>query len=205
MLHYDTMKQIFLTILILFQLDSFAQTDTKNNRFNHKIMEVEGDLNKDNLVDKVVVTQDTLNENAPYKLQIFFKEPNGLSKLIVSSTEIIEPQYPDGRDGYSTGNGFSDVTIKNAVLSVNFELLRGHFEHKFRFQNGNFELIGFSKVYSDGQGVMTTTDFNLSTGNRIEKSERYDTDKVLSIKKKKILIRPLPKLQDVIPMKNELY
>lgn len=199
------MKQLLLIILIIFQFDSFAQTDTNRYSFNFKVAEVEGDLNKDSLIDKVVITQDTLNEKAPYRLQIFFTEPNGKLKLIVSSNKIIEPQYPDGRDGYSTGNSFSDVTIKNGVLSVNFELLRGHYEHKFRFQNGNFELIGFSMVYSDGFGVMTTTDFNLSTGIRIEKTERYDMDKVLSNIKKKILIRPLPKLQNVVPMENELY
>ena len=198
------MRQLLLTFLIIFQLDSFAQTASKLN-FDHKVMEVRGDLNKDSLVDKVVVTQDTLNENAPYRLQIFFNEPNGPSKLIVTSTKIIEPQHPDGRDGYKTGNGFSEVTIQKGVLSVNFELLRGHFEHKFRFQSGNFELIGFSEVHSDGQGLMTTTDFNLSTGIRIEKSKRYDIDKILSNTKKKLLIRPLPKLQDVIPMENELY
>jgi hypothetical protein len=168
-------------------------------------MAVEGDLNKDKLVDKVVITQDTLNENAPYRLQVFFKEANGQSKLIASSTKIIEPQYPDGRDGYSLGNRFSDVTIKYGVLSVNFELLRGHYEHKFRFQNGNFELIGFSMAYSDGVNAVTTTDFNLSTGIRTEKKERYDIEKVISNTKKKILIRPLPKLQDVVPMENELY
>lgn len=47
--------------------------------------------------------------------------------------------------------------------------------------------------------------YNLSTGVRIEKLERYDTDKLLSYKKKKILIRPLPKLQDITAMENELY
>ena len=47
---------------------------------------------------------------------------------------------------------------------------------------------------------MTTIDFNLSTGIRIEKLERYDTDKLLSYKKKKVLIRPLPKLQDIKAM-----
>ena len=199
------MKQFILTIFILFQLNSFAQTNTIIYNFDHKIREVVGDLNKDNLSDKVIVMQDTLNKNAPYRLQVFFKEPNGRYKLVVTSTKIIEPQYPGGRDGYRTGNGFAGVTIENGVLSVNFELLRGHFEHKFRFQNGNFELIGFSEVYSDGRGIMMTTDFNLSTGIRIEKSERYDTNKVLSNTKKKIRIRPLPKLQDITPMENELY
>jgi hypothetical protein len=199
------MKQFILTIFLLFQLDSFAQTVKTNCNFDHKIMEVVGDLNKDNQPDKVIITQDTLNENAPYRLEVFFKETSGQFKLIVTSTKIIEPQYPNGRDGYRTGNGFSDITIKNGILSINFQLLRGHFEHKFRFQNKHFELIGFSEVFSDGHGVMTTTDFNLSTGIRTEKSERYDTNKVLSNTKKKILIRPLPKLEDITPMENELY
>ena len=199
------MKQLILTIFVLIRISSFAQTETTKYNFDHKIMEISGDLNKDNLLDKVIVTQDTLNENAPYNLQIFFKQSNGKFKPIVSSMKIIEPQYPDGRDGYRTGNGFSEISIKNGVLSVNFELLRGHFEHKFRYQNDNFELIGFSEVYSDGLGLLYLTDFNLSTGIRIEKSKRYDSEKVLSNTKKKILIRPLPKLQDVTPMANELY
>lgn len=199
------MKHLIFILLIILQLDAFAQTDTSKLNFDHKIREVQGDLNKDGLIDEAAVTQDTLNENSPCRLQIFFKEPSGQSKLIATSTKIIQPQFPDGKNGYKTGNDFSDISIKNGILSVNFELLRGHFEHKFRFQNGNFELIGFSEVYSDGRGVITTTDFNLSTGIRIEKSERYDIDKVLSYEKKKILIRPLPKLQDIAPIENELY
>jgi hypothetical protein len=199
------MKQILLILLVIIHLDSFAQTDTNNYNFNHTILVVEGDLNKDNVADKVIITQDTLHENAPYRLQIFLKQPGGQLKLVVSSTKIIEPQYPGGRNGFRTGNGFSDVTIKKGVLSVNFELLRGHYEHKFRFQNGNFELIGFSMVNADGHGEITTTDFNLSTGIRSERTERSDRNKLLSNTKKKILIRPLPKLQDVEPLENELY
>jgi len=199
------MKQILFIMLIIKSFDSFAQTTSTVFNSNHKIIEVTGNLNEDNLLDKVIVTQDTLNKNAPYRLQIFFKEPNGQFRLIVTSTKIIEPQYPNGRDGLQTGNEFSDVSIKNRVLSVNFELLRGHYEHKFRFQNGNFELIGFSEVQSGGNGEMETIDFNLSTGIRILKTERYDKDKTLSYKKRKILIRPLPKLQDVTPIENELY
>ncbi|WP_396179547.1 hypothetical protein [Flavobacterium sp.] len=199
------MKKIFLTSLLLIQIYAYSQNRKLNDSFNLKITEVKGDLNKDNLIDKVVVTQDPINEKSPYKLEIFFAKPNGSFELIVSSTKIIEAQFPDGRVGYKTGDGFLNITIKKGVVSVNFELLRGHFEHKFRFQNGNFELIGFSKVCSDGRGVMTTTDFNLSTGVRIEKAERYDTDKVISNTKKKILIKPLPKLQDVEPFENKLY
>ena len=86
------MKHLLLTLFILTHLFSYTQTVTTNHNFNHKVMEVEGDLNKDSLPDKAIVTQDTLNENAPYRLQVFFKEPNGKYKLIVTSTKIIEPQ-----------------------------------------------------------------------------------------------------------------
>ena len=199
------MKKYFLLILILSHLNAFTQISTQDYNFSYKVMEVTGDLNKDGLADKVVVTQDTLNENAPYRLQVFFKEAAGEWKLKATSVKIIEPQYPNGRDGYRTGTGFSDVTIKAGVLSINIELLRGHFEHEFKFQNGRFELIHFSFVSSDGRGVIETIDFNLTTGIRVELLERYDTDKVISNKKTKIIIKPLPTLQNVVPMEQDLY
>jgi len=124
---------------------------------------------------------------------------------MVTSTKIIEAEFPDGRDGYRNGSEFDNVVIKNGVLTVNFQLLRGHYAHKFRFQHGNFELIGFTGAFSNGQGVFETVDFNLVTGLRIETSERYDIDKIISKERKKIVISPLPKLQDVVPMKSEYY
>ncbi|KDN54856.1 hypothetical protein [Flavobacterium seoulense] len=198
------MKKIILLIVFLIGFETYSQA--KKDPFTVEVTKVMGDLNKDNLEDKVIVTQDTVNEKSPYKLQIFFAQPNGKFKLIATSTKIIAPQYPDGRDGYRTGDGFMDVTITKGVVSVNFGLLRGHFEHKFRFQNGNFELIGFSYVASDGHGTMSSIDFNLSTGIRIEKTEAYGEDDFApTYTKKKILIRPLPKIQDVEPFENELY
>ena len=152
------MKKLILVILLLICADAFSQTKNKKDTFTFLVTKVIGDLNKDNLDDKVIVIQDTINQKSPYKLQIFFAQPNAEFKLIATSTKIIAPQYPDGREGYKTGNGFSDITIEKGVLSINFELLRRHFEHKFRFQNGNFELIGFSEVNSGGRGTMTTID-----------------------------------------------
>ena len=199
------MRTWFFILSIIFSLDTFAQSTNSTNKFSLEITEVMGDLNKDSLLDKVVVCQDTVDETFPYRLQIYFAQPNGEFKLAVSSTKLLQPQYPGGKNGIGSGNGFASVTIRNGVVIVNNELLRGHYEHKFRFQNGNFELIGYSCVASDGLGEMTTIDFNLSTGKRLKKTERYDTDKVLSDTKKKILIRPLPKLQDLIPFENALF
>ena len=200
------MKKLILAIALFIFTDTFSQGKGEKDTFTYLVTKVVGDLNKDNLEDKVIVTQDTINENSPYKLQIYFAQPSGNFKLMATSTKIIAPQYPDGRDGYRTGDSFDTVTIKKGILSVNFGLLRGHFEHKFRYQKGNFELIGFSYIASDGRGTISSTDFNLSTGMLVEKTESYDSDDVApTITKKKVLIRPLPKIENVEPFENEYY
>lgn len=191
--------------LFLFALLFSAILSAQNN-FNKEITKVKGDLNKDGLIDYVQVLQDTASENAPYKLEIYFAETNGNFKKIVSVTNAIDAQYPEGRNGYHNGNSFYEITITKGILSIHNELIRGNFEHKFRYQNGNFELIGFSEVYSDGQGTMRTIDFNLSTGIRIKTTEPYGEDDFPKTNtKKKIIIKPLPKIQDFAPLKTEYY
>lgn len=191
--------------LFLFAL-LFSAILCAQNNFNKEITKVKGDLNKDGLIDYVQVLQDTASETAPYKLEIYFAENNGNFKKIVSATKAIDAQYPEGRNGYQNGNSFYEITITKGILSIHNELIRGNFEHKFRYQNGNFELIGFSEVYSDGQGTMGTIDFNLSTGIRIKTTEPYgDDDFPKTNTKKKIIIKPLPKIQDFAPFKTEYY
>ncbi|MGG9960424.1 hypothetical protein [Ferruginibacter sp. SUN106] len=199
------MKKIILLLFIYASGNLFAQTTVIKDSFDFEITKVKADLNKDGIIDFVVVTQDTLNNESPYRLQIYFGQAKGDPQLIVSTTKAIDPQFPSGKEAGTNGNGFSDITINKGVVSINIELLRGHYEHKFRFQHNNFELIGCSSVYADGRGTITESDFNLSTGVQIVITERADSDKILSNKKKKILIRPLPKLQDFTPFENELY
>lgn len=182
-------KILFIALLFLLST-TYAQN--KGGHFNVSISKIEGDLNKDGINDVVIVTQDTLNEILPYKLEVFFAQPNGKLKLIVSTIKAIEP----ASIGY--GNEFDDVSIEKGVLIIDFQLLRGHYTHRFRYQNGNFELIGYTEVGLSA-GKVYTTDFNLSTGMRNEKVENIGTDKVLSNKIRKVLIRPLPKLQDFVP------
>jgi hypothetical protein len=199
------LKPLLATLLILFVYVCFAQTDTNKLHYNHLVTEAHGDLNNDGIADKVIVTQDTLQENAPYQLLVFFVNEKGEQHISITTSKLIEPQYPNGRNGYITGTGFSGISIQKGILRVSIQLLRGHFEHAFSYQHGNFELIGFSEVYSDGNGVLTTTDFNLVTGIRKQKIERYDTTKRIRKTKRKIVITPLPKLQELIPFETEFY
>ena len=194
------MKKL-LILLLLISTNVFAQSE--KTPFKVLIEEVKGDLNKDHLADLVKLTQDTLDDTAPYRLQVFFAQPNGKWKLVVSSDQVIAPQFPNGKDGLHSEASFDNITIKNNVLSIHNQLIRGNFVHKFRYQNGNFELIGFTQVGANGLGVMFKNDFNLSTGVRHYKEERYDTNEVTLNKTEKKLIRPLPKLQTFVPFEKD--
>jgi len=195
------MPKFIFPFVFLFSVMLSAQ-----NNFTKEITKVKGDLNKDGLIDYAQVLQDTISETAPYKLEIYFAETNGTFKKIISTIKAIDPQFPEGRNGYYNGNSFYEITIIKGILSIHNELIRGNFEHKFRYQNGNFELIGFSQVYSDGQGTMGMVDFNLSTGIRIKTTEPYGEDDFPKTKKQtKMMIRPLPKLQDFTPFKTEYF
>lgn len=182
-----------------------AQQVSRVYQFNNIVSHAIGDLNKDGLADSVIVRQDTTADIAPYLIEVYFQNTNKQYKLITYSQQLIIPQYPNGRDGYQDGTLFENVSIEKGVLWVNTSLLRGHFTHKFRYQNNGMELIGFTDAQSNGHGIIYATDFNLSTGNRIVTEENYETDKIISKKVEKKLIRPLPRLEDVIPYSNELY
>lgn len=200
------MTKIITLLLVFITSSLIAQKNKQTDEFIVQIKKVKGDLNKDNLADLVVVTQDTINEKAPYKLSVFFAQPNGTFKEIVSTTKAIDVQYPEGKNGYYNGQSFYDISIEKGILIISNELTRGNFEHKFRYQNNNFELIGFSETYSDGQGTIGMVDFNLSTGIRVSTTERYDdSDEKPTKNQKKILIRPLPKLQNFTPFATEFY
>jgi hypothetical protein len=191
------------TILILLPWLSYNQTKGNKVNFDHVVIIVKGDLNKDNIADSVVVVQDTLSDLSPYRLKIYFAKPNKKYFLTVQSDSAIGPKFPDGKEGYTSAASLIDISIASGTLSITCELYRGHFEHRFRYQNRNFELIRFTQVYSDGQGIMYTTDYNLSTGVLLEISERYDTDKLLSKKRKVVKVKSLPKMQSFRPFSTD--
>lgn len=201
------MKNIFVFSLLIcaFSIVGYGQSSFKVQQFNTAIKFAIGDLNKDGKVDSVMVTQDTAAETAPYKVEVYLKQSNGSYKLFSYSTQLLIPEYPDGRDGYRHGISFENITIQKGVLLVTTSLLRGSFTHKFRYQNNAMELIGYTYASSNGIGTIEEIDFNLSTGLRIEKETNYETDQVIRRSESIRKIRPLPKLEEVIPFEHDLY
>lgn len=192
--------KFLLLIALLAANNSFSQ-----NKFDVIASTAIGDLNKDGITDLVLVTQDTTSETWPYNIEVFFTSENGDKVLVIGSDMAISPQYPNGRNTGSNGYGFDEVAIINGVLWIKVELMRGYFEHKFRYQNGDFELIGYTSVSSDGLGTSRFVDYNLSTGRRIERTEDYTTDEIIESSDKIFKLTSLPKLLEFKPFSNDLY
>ena len=200
----EILNQWVLTSIVRSETEHKELIAYNDNSFNDVISRVEGDLNKDGIIDLAIVKQDTLHEKAPYKLEIFFGQENGDLKLIVSTTKAIQPQFPNGREQHMWGNGFGGLSIHNGVLWIETEFIRGHMEHKFRYQNNSFELIGYSYVNADF-GTIKIVDYNLSTGKRIEKEGEISSDEYTITVDKVIKLNPLPKLDEFEPYANDLF
>ncbi len=195
-------SNLLLLAILLISINSFSQ---KVNSFDLVIMTKLGDINNDKILDSAVVKQDTINEFKPYRLEIYFGTKTSYKKLILKTDNTINPELPNGKNGYRTGNGFWEIKIENHSLLIKNELLRCHFEHKFQYQNDNFELTEYNYVESDGRGRIYFENYDLLTGIRKTKTESYQDDKIIEQNQEVIKLDPLPNLADFHPREQELF
>jgi len=196
------MKKIIVLFLVLVQTVVFAQQKKAKDNFNVPIRLEKGDLNKDGLTDKTVITMDTIDASVPLRLQIFFQQPSKKFKLVFSSTEVIEPQYVNG---IHTKNSIPYFFIESGYLLMNSEKNDVRFEHKFIYKNGSFQLIKISSVVYDGQNSTTETVFDLVSGVKTAITTPLGSAKASNKYTNKIMIRPLPTLQNLKSFGNKLY
>jgi len=192
-----------LLILISVPLNLFSQSSKDKDSFTYQVREENGDLNNDGKPDKITVKMDTVDETRPLKLQIFLSQLNGKLILAVSSTQIIEPQYPIEKKGEFNGYQIPDFFVEKGVLKMWSEIKGGNITYDFKYQNGNFELIYVNKLtnnatkgYTDENTIFTETNFDLVTGIRTETDEISGSAKPIKVRKKTVLMKPLPKIQD---------
>lgn len=187
------MKKIFSLLFILIQITIYAQAQEVKDNFNVIIRTEEGDLNNDGLIDKVFIKMDTIDNTQPLKLEIYFLQKNGKYKLNAATKKLMEAQYPNGKYG---GNQIPDVMIEDGNLTLYSEIGKNHFSHVFKFKNGNFELQKISNVVWDGQNLTTETDFNLLSGQKNEITKALGSEKIIKKTSKKIVVKPLPKIDN---------
>ena len=195
------MKKIIVLILALTQTIVYAQQKKVKDNFNVQIRLEKGDLNKDGLTDKTVIMMDTIDTAVPLRLQIFLLQPNKKFKMVFSSTDVIEPQYVNG---VHTKNQIPYFFIENGFLLMNTEKNDVRLAYQFIYKNGIFQLIKVSSVVYDGKNSTTETVFNLLTGVRTETTMLLGSEKILKKNTKKIMIRPLPTLQNLRTFGNKL-
>jgi len=181
----------------------FSQSLKNKNNYTYQVREENGDLNHDRKMDKVTVKMDTIDETRPLRLQIFLSQPNGKLTLAVSSDKIIEPQFPAESQGKFNGFQIPTFFIEKGILKMWSEIKGGNITYHFKYNKGNFELIYVDKLtndatkgYVDENTIFTETKFDLITGIRTESDEKLGSVKALKVRKKRIVIRPLPKIQD---------
>jgi hypothetical protein len=186
------MTKTLLIFFVLTQITIYGQTQKLKDTFTITIRNEEGDLNNDGLIDKVLLKMDTINETQPLKLEIYFLQKDKKYKLNVSTEKLMRPQYPNGKYG---GDQIPDVLIEEGYLFIGSEIGKNHFWHKFKFNNGYFELHEITNVVWDGKNT-TETEFNLLTGKRTEITKPLSSEKILKQTTKKIIVKPLPKIND---------
>lgn len=154
-----------------------------------------GDLNKDSLEDVVIVFQPKKalqhQRNTTRELRILFKQPDGKYSLAAQSKGAVIAEN-------DFNVFFSGTQIKNGVLIVDHDFLRGGCTHKYRYQNGGFYLIGARKNTGD-PNYSESFDFNLSTGKYVYD---YVNDEDDSKSKKKTGVHkfnPLPNIETFEP------
>ena len=85
----------------------------------------------------------------------------------------------NSRDGGMMGDPFGEIEINNGILLISHNggssWKWGHTD-KYRYQNGEFYLVGYVSNYGKPCEYWTNVDFNLATGKMLVKKEYEDCE-----------------------------
>ncbi len=139
---------------------------------------VSGDLDKDGIMELVVAyntkKQEEDFENVPRELRIYKKE-NGLWVLWKRSSQALY----GSQEGGMMGDPFGQIEIINGILHISQgggSSWKWAHTDKYRYQNGEFNLIGYTSLDGRLCEYWEKVDFNLSTGKMIVKKEYEDCE-----------------------------
>ena len=170
------MEKVFVLILLFFNANLFAQNTLAPKGFEI-LTQKDGDLDKDGINEKVIVynTTDTTDDGTVREIQIF-KRNNDRWNLWKRSVNAILKS----REGGMMRDPFEEIDIKQGLLIIKQgggSSWKWEYADKYRFQNGDFVLIGYSGVFGKPCEYWENVDFNLMRGKIIYKKEFEDCDK----------------------------
>lgn len=172
-----------------------------------KLDETEGDLDKDGIIEKIIVYDTEKETDLGTERQIFiYKKDNEEWILWKKSIGAILPS----RHGGMMGDPFEGISIeRNCIVIGHFggSRQKWNYTHRYRYQNGDFRLIGATVRFGSHCDYFFTFDYNLSTGNIAYEKEMDDCENDSSqIEKKEIVkkLKTLPAMDGFYPGSNEL-
>ena len=178
-------RTIQLLFLALLNSLLVAAQETPVPKHYSIVDSLSGDLDNDGVNELVVAyntKEDNENEGVPREL-IIYKKTNENWEAWKSSTQALY----GSRDGGMMGDPFEDIKIENRILQIRqsggSSWKWGHTD-KYRYQNGEFYLVGYTSVAGKPCEYWQDIDFNLSTGKMIVKKEYEDCDSGQSIYKR---------------------
>ncbi|AZA88615.1 hypothetical protein EG349_18505 [Chryseobacterium shandongense] len=164
------MKAIFCILSITLSFFCYAQKEFQPD--GATIIEtIDGDLDGDQIPEKVIVynTRDSTEYGNIREIQILKKINEKWTILEKSRNAILK-----SNDGGMMGDAYQSTEIKNGILMITQaggSSWKLDYTDKYRFQNGRFELIGYSSSSGKPEEYWTDIDFNLSTGKLIFEKE----------------------------------
>lgn len=194
------MKKIssfIVVFLFLANTSLYSQKVANKDNYTAQIQEEEGDLNKDKRNDRIVVEMDVKDDTRPLRVQIFLSQPDKKLQLAVSSTKLIESQYPANKKGEHNGNPIPGLFIEDGTLKMLTNINDRKSSYEFRLNKNNFELVKISRVFWNGKNTTFETIIDLIAKTKIEFQQELGSDEILNKRKKEIKINSLPKIQDL--------
>lgn len=184
------MKTTFCILFLLFGTFCFAQQEFQP-KGSTVIETVDGDLDGDKIPEKVIIynTKDSTDSGTIREIQIL-KKVNGKWTVLEKSRNAILKSA----EGGMMGDPYQSSEIKKGILEITQaggSSWKWGYTDKYRFQNGHFELIGYSSSSGKPEEYWTDVDFNLSTGQinfdkEVENTKEYGSSKKETFIKKGI-------------------
>jgi len=170
------------------------------------LKQAEGDLNKDSLPDTVLILASGVEDgdsedrfDAPRPLLLLLKQTDGGYSLAGNYSNVVLCKMCGG----VFGDPLEDLRIDRGTVVIKHyggSSDRWGFTHKYRFQDGDWYLIGETDLsHNSFTPLRDVTDHNLLTGDIVE--EKTDKHGQKTIKKSKVPKAPLKKMGEVeLPM-----
>lgn len=174
-----------LFLLLIHSLIGFGQEIPSPENFVI-IDTVSGDLDNDGIKELVVAyntrKEDTSFESVPRNLIIYKMQLHKWTLWKESDQALY-----GSRDGGMMGDPFGEINIEKGILKISQNggsSWKWSHTDRYRYQNGEFYLVGYSSQYGKPCEYWEDVDFNLSTGKMIVNKEFENCDKDQEIYKR---------------------